>query len=69
MPVYFTAPARELLVHVANGDSPPLAIDAVTAFQTDRMGRGAFKVVSVLVWLFIAYMLYETNKRIPTDDK
>lgn len=45
------------------------AIDAVTAFQSERMGRGAFKVVSVLVWLFIAYMLFETNKRIPTDDK
>jgi hypothetical protein len=44
-------------------------IDAVTAFQTERMGRGAFKVVSVLVWLFIAYMLYETNKRIPSDEK
>ncbi len=44
-------------------------IDAVTAFQSERMGRGAFKVVSVLVWLFIAYMLFETNKRIPTDDK
>jgi hypothetical protein len=44
-------------------------IDAVTAFQGGRIGRGAFNVVSVLVWLFIAYMLYETNKRIPTDDK
>ncbi|WP_309669802.1 hypothetical protein [Gemmatimonas sp.] len=44
-------------------------IDAVTAFQTQRIGRGAFKVVSVLVWLFIAYMLYETNKRIPADEK
>jgi len=44
-------------------------IDAVTAFQAGRTGRGASKVFSVLVWLFIAYMLYETNKRIPTDDK
>ncbi len=44
-------------------------IDAVTAFQTGRVGRGAFKVVSVLVWLFIAYMLYETSKRIPSDDR
>ena len=44
-------------------------IDATTAFQTGRAGRGAFKVVSVLVWLFIAYMLYATNKRIPRDDK
>jgi len=43
-------------------------IDAATAFQTGRTGRGAFKVVSVLVWLFVAYMLYETNKRIPADD-
>jgi len=44
-------------------------IDGVTAFQSGRIGRGAFKVLSFLVWLFIAYMLYETNKRIPTDDK
>lgn len=44
-------------------------IEAVSAFQGGRTGRGAFKVVSVLVWLFVAYMLYETNKRIPTDDK
>ncbi|ACB73604.1 DUF3999 family protein [Opitutus terrae] len=29
----FTTPSRELLVHVANGDSPPLAIDRVTARQ------------------------------------
>ena len=36
VPVYFTAPTRELLVHVANGDSPPLAIDAVTARQRPR---------------------------------
>ncbi len=43
-------------------------VDAVAAFQTGRTGRGAFKIVSVLVWLFVAYMLYETNKRIPTDD-
>ena len=44
-------------------------IDAVTAFQNGRIGRGAFKVFSSLMWLFLAYMLYETNKRIPTDDK
>ena len=44
-------------------------IDAFTAFQGGRIGRGAFKVFSSLMWLFIAYMLYETNKRIPTDDK
>ena len=44
-------------------------IDAFTAFQGDRIGRGAFKVFSSLMWLFIAYMLYATNKRIPTDDK
>lgn len=44
-------------------------IDATTAFQTGRAGWGAFKVVSVLVWLFIAYMLYATNTRIPTNDK
>lgn len=44
-------------------------IEAVTAFQTERVGRGAFKVVSVVLWLFIAYMLYATNKRIPSGDK
>ena len=46
-----------------------VVIDAVTAFQTWRIGRGAFKVVRVLAWLFIGYMLYETNTRIPLDDK
>ena len=43
-------------------------IDAFTAFQGGRIGRGAFKVFSSLVWLFIAYIMYETNTRIPTDD-
>jgi len=33
VPLDFTPPTRELLVHIANGDSPPLAIDAVTARQ------------------------------------
>ena len=46
-----------------------VVIDAVTAFQTWRIGRGAFKVVHVLAWLFIGYMLYETNTHIPIDDK
>ncbi len=36
VPVYFSGPSRELRVHVANGDSPPLAIDAVTARQRPR---------------------------------
>lgn len=45
------------------------AIDAVMAFQTGRIGRGAFKMGAALVWLFIAYMLYAMNKRIPSDDK
>ena len=45
------------------------AIDAVMAFQTGHIGRGAFKVGTALVWLFIAYMLYAMNKRIPNDDK
>jgi hypothetical protein len=36
IPVHFTAPSRELLVHIANGDSPPLAIDTVTARQRPR---------------------------------
>ncbi len=44
-------------------------MDAATAFHAGRTGRGAFKVVSVLVWLFVAYMLYETNKRIQTGDQ
>jgi hypothetical protein len=29
LPVVFTPPTRELLIHIFNGDSPPLAIDAV----------------------------------------
>ena len=29
MPLNFSAPTREVLVHVANGDSPPLTLDAV----------------------------------------
>ena len=33
VPVHFTAPSRELLVHIANGDSPPLAIDSITVRQ------------------------------------
>lgn len=33
VPVRFTAPSRELLVHVANGDSPPLAVEGITARQ------------------------------------
>ena len=45
------------------------AIDAVMAFQTGRIGRSAFKVGTALVWLFIAYMLYAMNKRIPNDVK
>ena len=44
-------------------------LDAFTAFQGGHVGRGAFKVFSSLAWLFIAFTLYETNKRIPTDDK
>ncbi len=33
VPVRFTTPLRELIVHVANGDSPPLGIERVTASQ------------------------------------
>ena len=33
VPVDFTAPSRELFIHVANGDSPPLSIDRVVARQ------------------------------------
>ncbi|MFA5264867.1 MAG: DUF3999 family protein [Opitutaceae bacterium] len=33
VPLHFTARSRELLVHVANGDSPPLAIDSIGARQ------------------------------------
>ena len=29
LPLNFTAPTRELLVHIHNGDSPPLAVDGV----------------------------------------
>jgi len=29
LPLVFTAPTRELLIHVHNGDAPPLSIDAV----------------------------------------
>ena len=36
VPVAFTAPSRELLVHIANGDSPPLALESVTARQRPR---------------------------------
>lgn len=36
VPLHFVAPSRELLVHVANGDSPPLAIDSVAARQRPR---------------------------------
>jgi hypothetical protein len=33
VPVEFTAPARELIVRIANGDSPPLKIDGITVRQ------------------------------------
>lgn len=33
LPLSFLPPARELLVHIHNGDSPPLAIDGVVAEQ------------------------------------
>jgi hypothetical protein len=33
VPLAFSAPRRELLMHVANGDSPPLTIDSVTVNQ------------------------------------
>lgn len=33
VPTDFTTSSRELLVHIANGDSPPLPIDSVTAHQ------------------------------------
>lgn len=36
VPVRFTTPSRELLVHLANGDSPPLTIARVTARQRPR---------------------------------
>lgn len=34
VPLTFTPSTRELLVHIHNGDSPPLAIEAVTARQS-----------------------------------
>jgi len=36
VPVHFTSPSRELLVHLTNGDSPPLAIERVAARQRPR---------------------------------
>lgn len=33
LPLVFTPPARELLVHIHNGDSPPLTLDGVQARQ------------------------------------
>jgi hypothetical protein len=33
LPLEFTPPTRELLVHIHNGDSPPLALDGVQARQ------------------------------------
>jgi hypothetical protein len=33
VPLDFAPPTRELLVHILNGDSPPLAVEAVTARQ------------------------------------
>ncbi len=36
VPLHLVTPSRELLVHLTNGDSPPLAIDGVTARQRPR---------------------------------
>lgn len=36
VPVNFTTPSRELLVHLVNGDSPPLPVTGVTARQRPR---------------------------------
>jgi hypothetical protein len=33
VPLAFSTPRRELLVHIANGDSPPLTIDSITVNQ------------------------------------
>jgi hypothetical protein len=44
-------------------------IDAVAAVGDGRVGRGAFKAFSGVVWLFLAYMLYESSKRKLTDSK
>ena len=52
VPVRFTSPSRELLVHIANGDSPPLAIERVTARQRPRWlvfhapGPGAYALLT-----------------------
>jgi hypothetical protein len=35
VPLGFTAPSRELIVHIANNDSPPLAISSVEASRFD----------------------------------
>ncbi len=52
VPVHFTAPSRELLVHIANGDSPPLAIDAVSARQRPRWL--VFRASSTGTYTFLA---------------
>jgi hypothetical protein len=44
-------------------------IDAVAAFGDGLLGRGAWRAFRGVVWLILAFMLYERYKRILTDDK
>jgi hypothetical protein len=60
---------RLIMPFVAAGLSVWAAYDLVIAVQDGRMGRAAFKVVGVLVWLFAAYLMYDTGKRIKPDGK
>ncbi len=43
------------------------AIDLVVAVQEGRIGRAVWKAFMVLLLLFVAYMLYETGKRIKPE--
>ncbi len=43
------------------------AIDFVAAVQEGRIGRAVWKAFMVLLLLFVAYMLYETGRRIKPE--
>lgn len=49
-------------------DSPALANRSAGGGRHGRLGRGAVKGLSGVVWLFIAYMLCETYNPIVTAD-
>lgn len=60
---------RMIMPFVAAGLSVWAGYDLVIAVQDGRMGRAVFKGVGVLVWLFAAYLMYDTGKRIEPDGK